>query len=175
MDLSNCYVACICEGSAEQAIIELLLDSNKLIFSNEQLLEEEIIRVRAAKQFEKRYLRKAFSKKITVLRILDSRKENFKLSKAYVDKIAVIDVITAPEIEMLIIFNENKYVEFKKSKMKPSEFCKTKLKFKKIVKTYDFVKDYFSDIDKLLKSIAEYRRVSKIPKGENTLFDLLKK
>lgn len=174
MDLSD-HIACICEGSAEQAIMELLLDDNKLIFSSEQLLEEEIIRHRSAKEFEKRYLRKGFNEKITVLRILDSRKENFKLSKAYVDKVGVIDVITAPEIEMLIILNENKYDEFHKvkSKMKPSEFCKTVLKFSK-VKNYEFVKGYFSDTDKLIKSILEYRRVSNIPKGENTLFDLLK-
>ena len=61
MDLSG-YLACICEGSAEQAIMELLLDDNKLIFSTEQLLEEEIIRQRSAKEFEKRYLRKGFIK-----------------------------------------------------------------------------------------------------------------
>ncbi|CAA6805385.1 MAG: Unknown protein [uncultured Sulfurovum sp.] len=167
------YVACICEGSAEQAIMELLLDSNELVFKTEQLLEEEIIRCRSAKNFEKTYLRKGFKEKITVLRILDSRRENFNLSKAYVDKIDVINIITAPEIEMLIIFHEDKYNEFNKSKMKPSEFCKMKLKFSK-VKNYDFVKDYFSDIDKLLKSIYEYRRVSNIQKGEQTLFDLLK-
>lgn len=167
------YVACICEGNAEQAIMELLLDSNKLTFNNDQLLENEIIRCRAAKEFEKRYLRKGFSEKITVLRILDSRKENFKLSKAYVDKIDVINIITAPEIEMLIICNEDKYSEFKKSGMKPSEFCKIKLKLSS-VKSYDFVKGYFSDTDKLLASIIEYKRVSNIPKGEDTLFNLLK-
>lgn len=148
MDL-NGYIACICEGSAEQAIMELLLDDNKLIFTSKQLLEEEIIRNRSAKEFEQRYLRKGFNDKITVLRILDSREENFNLSKAYKDKVAVIDVITAPEIEMLIIFNEDKYEDFKKSKMKPSEFCKIKLKFKS-VKNYTFVKDYFSDTNKLL-------------------------
>ena len=172
MDL-NGYIACICEGSAEQAIMELLLDDNKLIFTSEQLLEEEIIRNRSVKEFEQRYLRKGFNDKITVLRILDSRKENFNLSKAYKDKVAVIDVITAPEIEMLIIFNEDKYEDFKKSKMKPSEFCKIKLKFKR-VKNYTFVKDYFSVTNKLFKSIHEYRRVSNIKKGEYTLFDLLK-
>ena len=104
---------------------------------------------------------------------MDSRRENFNLSKEYYPKVSVIDIITAPEIEMLIIFNENKYNEFKKSKMKPSEFCKTELKLSK-VKNYDFVKDYFSDIDKLLKSIHEYRSVSNIKRGEYTLFDLLK-
>lgn len=40
----------------------------------------------------------------------------------------VINVITAPEIEMLIIFNEDKYKEFKKSGKKPSDFCKEDLK-----------------------------------------------
>ncbi len=173
MNLDGYYVACICEGSAEQAIMELLLDENKLIFSNEQLLEEEIIRCRSAKKFEETYLRKGFSKDIKVVRILDSRKENFKLSKAYKNKISVIDIITAPEIEMLIIFNEGKYEEFKKSKMKPSEFCKIILKLSS-VKNYKFVKDYFSNTDKLLKSIHEYKRVSNIQKGEHTLFDLLK-
>jgi len=169
----NGYVACICEGSAEQAIMELLLDDNKLIFEKEQLLEEEIIRIRGGKKFEERYLRKGFDKEITILRILDSRRENFKLSKAYVNKISVIDIITAPEIEMLVILNENKYNDFKKSKMKPSEFCKTQLGFNN-VKMYDFVKGYFDDRDKLMKSILEYRRISKIKKGEYTLSDLLK-
>jgi hypothetical protein len=120
MNLDDGYIACICEGAAEQAVMELLLDSNKLIFDSERLLEEEIIRSRSAKKFESTYLRKGFSKKITILRILDSRRENFNLSKAYTDKVTVIDIITAPEIEMLIIFNEDKYNEFKKSNMKPS-------------------------------------------------------
>jgi len=172
MDLSDYIVACICEGSAEQAIMELLLDANKLIFDSEQLLNEEIIRTRSAKNFEQRYLRKGFNRKIIVLRILDSRRTNFKLSKAYVNKISVIDIITAPEIEMLIIFNENKYNEFKKLKMKPSDFCKIKLKLSN-VKNYTFVKEYFENIDNLINSIIEYRRVSKIKDEEYTLSDLL--
>lgn len=48
MELTK-YVACICEGAAEQAIIELLLDSGKLIFSYNDLLEGEIIRCRSGK------------------------------------------------------------------------------------------------------------------------------
>jgi len=173
MNLNDGYIACICEGSAEQAIMELLLDSNMLIFDSEKLLDEEIIRSRSAKKFENTYLRKGFSTKITILRILDSRRENFNLSKAYKDKISVIDIITAPEIEMLIILNENKYNDFKKSGMKPSDFCKINLSFKN-VKRYNFVKEYFNNINKLIESIHEYRRISNIKKGEYTLVDLLK-
>ena len=97
------YVACICEGSAEQAIIDLLLEHNLLIFSREQLRDEQVIGCRDARTFETRYLRKGFNDKISIIRILDSRRENFKLSKAYQHKVDVINVITAPEIEMLII------------------------------------------------------------------------
>ena len=146
------YKACICEGSAENAIMDILLDNGLLIFSREEMLEEEIIRCRDAKKFEEKYLRKGFENKISVIRILDSRKENFKLSKAYEHKVDVINVITAPEIEMLIIFNENKYKELKKSRKKPSNFCKEELKMTN-VKNYSFVKDYFSNSDLLVKAI----------------------
>ena len=110
MELAR-YKACICEGSAENAIMDILLDHNLLIFSREEMIEEEIIRCREGKKFEEKYLRKGFVDKISVIRILDSRRENFKLSKAYAGKVDVINVITAPEIEMLIIFNEDKYKE----------------------------------------------------------------
>ena len=43
------------------------------------MIEEEIIRCREGKKFEEKYLRKGFMDKISVIRILDSRCENFKL------------------------------------------------------------------------------------------------
>lgn len=111
--------------------------------------------------------------KISVVRVLDSHREYFKLSKAYKHKVDVINVITAPEIEMLIIFNEDKYKEFKKSGKKTSDFCKEDLKMPN-VKSYKFVKDYFSDPDILLAAIKKYHEISKVRKGEYTLLDLLK-
>jgi hypothetical protein len=114
MELSK-YIACICEGAAEQAVIELLLDSNKLIFRYDDMLENEVIRCRSAQKFEERYLRKGFTEKITILRILDSHRENFNLSRAYRGKIDVINIVTAPEIEMLMIYAEKKYAQYKRS------------------------------------------------------------
>ena len=113
-----------------------------LVFDREQLLEEEVLRCRSAKEFEDKYLRKGFREKITVYRILDSRRENFKLSTIYQSKIDVINVVTAPEIEILIIYNEGKYKEFKNSGEKPSTYCKRALKYSK-VKSYDFIYEYF--------------------------------
>lgn len=166
------YVACICEGSAEQAIIELLLDHNLLRFTYDNLLDGEVLRCRSAKNFEEQHLRKGFTEKITVFRILDSRRENFKLSKAYASKIDVINIITAPEIEMLLIFSMNKYEDFKKSHKKPSDFCKVDLRLPN-VKSTQFIKDYFADTEILIDAIHEYKRVSHIPEGERTLADLL--
>lgn len=74
---------------------------------------------------------------------------------------------------MLVIFNEGKYSEYKKSGKKPSDFCKTNLKLSN-VKNYDFVKQYFANADTLIAAIREYRRVSNIPKSEYTLCDILK-
>lgn len=165
--------ACICEGAAEAAIMDVLLDNNLLIFKREEMLDETVIRCRDGKTFENRYLRKGFNELVSVIRILDSRKENFKLSKAYERKVDVINVITAPEIEMLIIFNEDKYNEFKKSGKKPSIFCKENLKMSN-VKSYDFVKNYFRNSKILVQAIRKYNEISKIRKGEYTLLDLLK-
>ena len=136
-------------------------------------MEEQVLRCREGKTFETRYLRKGFTDKISVIRVLDSRRENFKLSKVYENKVDVINVITAPEIEMLIIFHENRYNEFKKSQKKPSEFCKENLRMSD-VKSYSFVRDYFSDPEVLVAAIKKYHEMSRIPKGEYTLMDLLK-
>ena len=52
MELAK-YKACICEGSAENAIIDILLDHELLIFSREEMLEEEVIRCRRARSLKK--------------------------------------------------------------------------------------------------------------------------
>ena len=108
---------------------------------------------------------KGFKDQISVIRILDSRREEFRLSKAYEKKVDVINVITAPEIEMLIIHSEGAYERFKRSGKKPSEFCKADLRMHN-VKSYDFVKDYFSNSQILVNAIKEYRRTANIPKDE---------
>lgn len=51
----------------------LLLENDCLIFSKEDLLEEEILRCRSVKNFRRDYLNKATVEKIKVYRILDSQ------------------------------------------------------------------------------------------------------
>lgn len=162
MELAE-YKACICEGAAEAAIIDILLDNDLLIFSRKDMLEESVIRCRNAKTFEERYLRKSFAKQVSVIRVLDSRRTEFHLSKAYIHKINVVNIVTAPEIEMLINLKEDAYDKFKSSRKKPSDFCKIDLKMRD-VKSYKFVSNYFNDASLLVKAIKEYRRKSYIKK-----------
>ena len=168
-------IACICEGSAERAIMNKLLDEERLIFSRSELLDKEILKCRNAREFEDKYLGKNFTNKITVYRILDSRRENFNLRAAYRNKIDVINIITAPEIEMLIIINENKFSDFSKykSSTKPSDYCKQQLKMPN-VKSTQFVTEYFQNTEVLISAIKNYKTLSRIPKNEKCLADLLK-
>lgn len=171
MQLSN-PVACICEGAAENAIMDILLDNDLLVFKRTDMLDDKVIRTRSGEIFEKRYLRKSYRNRISIIRILDSRREEFRISRAYIPLVDVINIITAPEIEMLIIHSEQVCESFKKSRLKPSEYCVSKLHITN-VKSYDFVRDYFDDTTKLLTSIFRYRQKANIPEGEHTLMDLL--
>ena len=58
--MDNNIIACICEGSAEHAIMDILLENDAIIFKKEQLLDEKVIRTRSAQKFEQDYLRKNF-------------------------------------------------------------------------------------------------------------------
>ena len=167
-------IACICEGNAESSILNMLIDADKLIFTRNDLLDGEVLRCRNDRTFEDKHLGKGFSKKIVVYRILDSRREEFRLRKVYKSKVDVINVITAPEIEMLIIIKEGMYSEYckVKSNIKPSDFCKDRLKIPS-VKTKEFIERYFKDINDLMFTIKEYKRLSNIPKNEVCLADLL--
>ena len=78
------------------------------------------------------------------------------------------------DVEVLIIIHQGKYSEYckVKSHTKPSEFCKESLKLSS-VKSTEFIEGYFSNIDDLIYAIKEYKRLSKIPKNETCLADLL--
>ena len=76
MELAK-YKACICEGSAEEAIIDILVDNDLLIFNREEMLEECVIRCRSAKRFEERYLRKGFDEQMINLSVLEKNQANF--------------------------------------------------------------------------------------------------
>lgn len=172
--------AILCEGAAEQAIMTILIEQNALSIKKNTLLYGEVFRERSAKSFFEKHMRSQMDEEVIIYRILDSKKEKFKIDnktkKDFSGKYRVVDVITSPEIEMLIIIAEGKYNEFikMKSKMKPSDYCKSKLRLKN-VKDYKNVKEYFEDVNKLIDAINKYHSLMKNNKEKNTktLYDLL--
>ncbi|MBQ7431876.1 MAG: hypothetical protein IJV50_00170 [Lachnospiraceae bacterium] len=171
---SSSLIACICEGGAETAIMDILLDHDLLLFNREQMIEERVLPRTSVREFERRYLRMAYDDKILILRVIDSRGEEFNLSKAYRCQVEVINVITAPESEILVIASQKKYEAYCRSGIKkPSDYCKNVMKIKN-VKSPELIRNYFSDPDYLMESIKEYHRVHKQKKNEASLYDLIK-
>lgn len=166
-------IACLCEGNAERAIIDQLLNHDRLIFSRMDLLEEEVLKCRSAGSFQKNYLNKSIEGKIRVYRILDSRNENFNLTGPYREKVEeVIDVITAPEIEMLIIHAESCYDDYARKQLKPSAYVNQHMGLKNI-KSYQTVFKYFNDIELLKKAIHDHH--SKTQNKKDTIHELILK
>lgn len=167
-------IACICEGKAEKAVMDILLNNHLLIFSREDLLDHKLLTCRNAKKFQDLYLKMNYKNKISVIRILDSRMENFILSKAYKNKVdVIINVLTTPEIEILIIYSEGKYQEFHQSRKKPSDFCMQNLIELDYRKSYENITGYFNDPDKLVGAIETYHN-KRQNKNEYSLWNLLK-
>ena len=161
------YVICICEGAAEQAIIELLLDHNSLVFAHDNLVGREITRKRKSSEIQSSFLNRAYQRQVNILRILDSKKDSFKLPPLY----------TRPEIEMLLIIAEGqieKYLQKEKSRYKPSTYCAEILFPGEHIKSRDFIQNYFTDIEKLYNAIRLYHEQAG-KRGEAHLFHLLSK
>jgi hypothetical protein len=172
--LGEHYIICICEGAAEETIMNALLDADQLIFSRKQLVEEKITRMRKASEIQTTFLRRDYEKTVDIVRILDSETDRFRLGKLYVSRFQVYNVYTKPEIEMLLILSEKKYEAFKKSRKMPSKYCLEDLFPGENVKGKAFLQKYFQDTERLLRAIDAYRQVGTAPHGEAILFDLLK-
>ena len=176
-DLKTEYVICSCEGAAEEALMDILLDNNCLLFSRENLVGHKVTRKRKAVEIQQDFLNRDYSPhRAIVVRILDSRSEKFKLSALYAERHDVYTIRTTPEIEMLLIIAEGKAAAFRqqsKSKIKPSEYCKSVLKMGNRVKSRNFWLEYFVDINMLLQVIRQYHQ-TKSDKSELSIYDLLK-
>ena len=175
--MNNNLIAIIVEGQTELAIMTLLLEKNALIYDEDDLLNGEIITTRKGNNFAKRYLNKGFgSRKIKILRILDSKNENFKLPLVYRKKISEVkNLRTRPEIEILaIIYHDDyqKYTNNYKSKLKPSEYVKQYYSDLKKVKSYKDNYDFWNQhFDKLITVLKQYKQYHP---DEGCIADILK-
>ncbi|EUJ31287.1 hypothetical protein [Listeria cornellensis] len=175
----NDIVACICEGSSEKNIIHLLLQNNLLIFSEEQLLQGKVLTgpYRKSDKFTDQFLTMDYGEQEVVIFIIQDNKTSFLIRKPYSNKIRGPHiVVTAPEIEMLMIHSlglYNQYQKVKKSK-KPSIFVAEHLKkTTSKIKSTPFILEFYQKYD-LKESLILHKRKAKNEKGSFFLADFLK-
>ena len=123
----------MCEGTNEKTILELLLEHNKLIFKQDDLLNLEIYH---ARQFVPYIISniKHYNGDITILRVGDKQSDILKIPKEISHLITNKNIVkcrTSFELEILLIINEGLYKEFLKvkSKVTAKEFAKKYIKY----------------------------------------------
>lgn len=172
-DFDSNHPLIICEGTCEEVIVKKLLSADLLVFPRANVID--ITQIRGATQIQENFLAYDVDEPACIVRLLDSRKERFVLGSLYRERFPVYNFYTHPEIEMLAIIKEgchSAYTKRQKSRVKPSTYCMNELKLTEI-KQRGFLESYW-DIPSLLSAIREYKRVSRIPRGELCLADLLK-
>ena len=186
-ELQNHYVLFCVEGTAEGVVINKLVDAGFLLVPTSHIVKDRMTfkpftRTRKAKDIAEHYLDENYqleaSSKLLIARIIDSDTPKFILPHAYKETAIVRNFITAPEIEMLVIYKENAtdlwLKQSRKNKqLKPCEFCKQKLGMKDI-KSAVFLNEYWSDAEELANTIRQYaQKHSKQGRNNFTLADLL--
>jgi len=153
------------EGASERAVIEILKANNVLKLNETQIYREYLRREKV--QAIERYVASHKSKKKNLLiRIVDSPNEKYRARRLFADRYDVCTIVTNPEIEVLIIFAEGleNNREYLKSE-KPSIYLKTKWpkwnqyrQRHKSLKSESFFKEYFADVDDLIRAILKHSR-----------------
>ena len=172
----------MCEGPNELEIIRMLLEHDKLIFKEDNLLNLVPYHARqiATNPAVKAALN-LYHGNVCVLRIGDTLNDALKIPKEYKSKIIGVEkYCTKPELEMLLIISEGLNADFEKqkSKKKAKDFSKEKVFYNRT--RYDnstaFYREYYGErIDLLVEAIKQYKHLKgKHQKDEKYLADLLK-
>ncbi len=173
----------MCEGPNELGIMRILLENDKLIFGEDDLigLEPYFARQITSNGQVKTQLNMYPGNDVLVMRIGDVQNEPLKIPKDYREKIIKVEkYCTKPELEMLLIISEGLVAEYEKTKssVMPKEFAKQHIRCgrKKYDNNTQFYNDYYGmNPDALVKAIKVYKRIKGAhKKDELYLADLLK-
>lgn len=119
-----------CEGTAEKVAVDILLEADALVFPKADVVD--VTRLRKASDIQDKYLNLDYDWPLCVVRVLDSRKERFKLGNLYAGRFPVVSYVTHPEIEVLAIIREGAWRRWHGGRMKPSDFCKQELGMREV-------------------------------------------
>jgi len=156
----------LCEGPNEREIIRILLEHDRLIFGEDELIGLTPYHARqiTTNAHVRTELNLYPGNDVLVMRVGDKQSDQLKIPKDYSGKIAAVEkYCTKPELEMLLIIAEGLTEEFEKTKstMSPKSFAKAHIRCGR--RRYDnstaFYRDYFgNDPDRLTEAILEYKR-----------------
>lgn len=162
-------IVLLCEGQTEEELCNVLLDKGHFIFSREDILDLRPLHVRQLASLSYLINTLPIDEVINVYRIGDTQKDDLDLSmfKARKDKIKTYKYCTKPEIEILLIINENLFDEYSKTKsrIRPKRFLQ--------LRKFPSVKLYFATHD-MRYAILEYKKLKKQKKDELYLSDIIK-
>ena len=171
----------MCEGPNEREIINILLENDRLKFSEDDLLGLTPYHARQiTSSAQVRTELNIYPGQVCICRIGDSQNEKLKIPSDYKEKISSVQkYCTKPELEMLLIIAEGLYQDYEKVKShtKPKDFAKQYIRCgrKKYDNSTAFYRNYFGDnCDLLVWCIREYNRLKGAHKKEEFyLADLL--
>lgn len=173
----------MCEGPNELGIMRILLENDKLIFGEDDLIGLEPYHARqiTSNGQIRTQLNMYPGNDVLAMRIGDVQNETLKIPEDYKEKIIKVEkYCTKPELEMLLIISEGLVAEFEKTKsnVTPKEFAKQHIRCgrKKYDNSTQFYNDYYGlNPDALVEAIKEYKRIKGAhKKDELYLADLLK-
>ena len=173
----------MCEGPNELGIMRILLENDKLIFGEDDLIGLEPYHARqiTSNGQIRTQLNMYPGNDVLVMRIGDVQNETLKIPVDDKEKIIKVEkYCTKPELEMLLIISEGLVAEFEKTKsnVTTKEFAKQHIRCgrKKYDNSTQFYNDYYGlNPDALVEAIKEYKRIKGAhKKDELYLADLLK-
>lgn len=172
----------MCEGNNEETIMNLLLDYNKLEFNRDDLIGLRPYHLRNLNSAMIKSELKHYNQPVIIYRIGDTQNDELKIPpelKNIILKENIFRYCTKPELEILMIINENLFSKFGKSKMDAKEFAKENIIYngRRYNQSSKFIDNYYKEknINHLIENLLEYKRIKKHKKGELYLADLLKK
>ena len=172
----------MCEGANEKEIMDIFLENDCLIFTEDDLIGLTPYHARQIKtSAQVRMELNIYPGKVKILRVGDKQSDILKIPAEYKDKIISVEkYCTKPELEMLLIIAEGLVSEYDKVKsgVKPKNYAKNHIKCgrKKYDNSTSFYREYFGNNKELLvKCIREYKKCNKAHnKDEHYLAELLK-
>ncbi len=124
----------MCEGTNEEKLVELLLDNNKLKIKRSELIGLKPYNIRQLNNptIINELIR--YGERVIVYRIGDTQKDKLKIPIILKNIISSKDIYkycTKPELEILLIINEELYQDYLKSKKRPKDYAKEKITYNK--------------------------------------------